>query len=205
MPPRSPRGDDDTGIPTDMDRWLHSLIKKSRSRARAAGLEHTLTDDYAERLFLDQRKRCVITGLRFSLKSFPNVLVKHPFAPSIHRCRAKKGYVAENVQLVCIAANFGIGQWDEEVFYALADATARYAGWIRSMRSKRLAQLSQSDWIAEHMDRVSAAELIAMALSSDDLARQRRHIAGLRRTLALGSEGLRSAGGKAAQSRKAGN
>ena len=32
------------------------------------------------------------------------------------------GYPKDNVRLVCVAVNFGMGQWGEEVFLTLAQA-----------------------------------------------------------------------------------
>ena len=182
-----------------MHRWLAALESRSRRGAAQRGLQYELTDRCTNRLYADQHGRCAITGLRFDLMRFPDVLVKHPFAPSLHRCRAKRGYVPGNVELVCIAANFGMGEWDEEVYYLLADATARHSNWIQRMRSKRFSQLSDCDWTAEQCDRIAAAELIAGALAGSDLAEQRDHIAGLRRTLKLGRAGLTKAAERAAR------
>lgn len=94
-----------------MTRWLRSLVSRSRRRADRARLAHNLTDNHPERLFQEQQGRCAISGLPFSLASFDDVLVKHPFAPSLDRISSRGGYTPGNVRLVCIAVNFGMGQW----------------------------------------------------------------------------------------------
>jgi hypothetical protein len=43
-----------------------------------------------------------------------------------------------NVQLVCIAVNFGLGQWGEEVFRTIAEATVRNQPPPKAMRETEL-------------------------------------------------------------------
>jgi hypothetical protein len=82
----------------------------------------TLPPEYTVKLDKDQDGRCAVTGLKFNLERFPDALVKHPFAPSVDRRLSSGGYTEDNVRLVCVAVNFGMGQWGEEVFLTLARA-----------------------------------------------------------------------------------
>ena len=50
----------------------------------------------------------------------------HPIAPSIDRRLSAGGYAPDNVRLVCVAVNFGLGQWGDEVFLSLARAAADF-------------------------------------------------------------------------------
>jgi hypothetical protein len=63
-----------------------------------------------------------VTGLEFSFERYPEAFVKHPFAPSIDRIQSRGGYTPGNVQLVCAAVNFGMGDWGQELFMRLARA-----------------------------------------------------------------------------------
>ena len=95
----------------------------------------TLPPEYTVKLDKDQDGRCAVTGLRFNLERFPNALVKHPFAPSVDRRLSSGGYTVDNVRLVCVAVNFGMGQWGEEVFLTLARAAIDREA-VRHVRSQ---------------------------------------------------------------------
>ena len=77
----------DVATPCDltMTKWLRALASRSRHRARRSGFLHDLPNDAGERLFQRQIGLCAISGLPFSLAEFVDVLVKHPFAPSLDR------------------------------------------------------------------------------------------------------------------------
>jgi hypothetical protein len=112
-------------------------------------------------------------------------LVKHPYGPSLDRINSQKGYVRGNVRLVCTAVNFGLGQWGDEVFLPIAEATThRRAAFLKSGGQ----QLTQ---------RIEAAEAVLPLLKKPDAKRQRRRIAALKRARTLGEKGLRGAAAKA--------
>ena len=104
----------------DRRKWLRKLLANAQRRARKTGLPFDLKADSD---FLDalwNHGRCSVTGFPFNLERFPDALVKHPFAPSIDRKLSTGGYTKDNVRLVCVAVNFGMGQWGEEVYLTLA-------------------------------------------------------------------------------------
>ena len=140
---------------------MATLVRRSRRRANRDGLDYDIPDDHAKTLFHEQQGRCAITGRPFDLMRFSDTLVKHPFAPSLHRRRASKGYVFGNVVLVCIAANFGMGGWGEEIYRSLAQAVVENVQWTQNLRRRRHNQLSETDWKAEQIERIDVAELIA--------------------------------------------
>lgn len=192
-----------------MARWIGNLVPRSRRRAGRAGFLNDLASDHGQRLFEQQIGLCAISGLPFSLAQFPGVLVKHPFAPSLDRVSSKGGYTADNVRLVCIAVNFGMGQWGEELYLTFARAAV-----ARSDRLAADAKVSTvgtnavagedeqaRSWFSLQRERIAAAEAIAATLSGEPLVRQRRRLASLKRNLALGPEGLRLAGMHAARTR----
>jgi hypothetical protein len=100
--------------PIERRRWLAILVANAKGHARKASRPFELTVEFIETLYAQQQGRCVVTGLRFDQRRFPDALVKHPFASSIDRRSSSGGYTTDNVRLVCIAVNFGMGQWGEE-------------------------------------------------------------------------------------------
>lgn len=201
-----------TIVPTtpnpQMVRWLRNLVPNSRRRAGIARFAHDLQNDFGPGLFEQQGGMCAISGLPFSLNEFPLVLVKRPFAPSLDRISSQRGYTADNVRLVCVAVNFGMGQWGEELYLTLARAAVAHSDRLTASKIVSLVALGRStadeptsDWFFLQRERLAAAETIATTLSGDPLLRQRRRIASLERSLTLGPEGLKLAGARAARAR----
>ena len=125
-----------------------------------------------------QEGRCAVSGLRFNMARFSEALVKHPYGPSLDKIDAFRGYVRGNVRLVCTAVNFGLGQWGDEVFRAIAEATVH----------RQTALLKNSDTLLT--ERIRAAEAVLPLLSEPEAQKQRRRIAALKRARTLGPEGL---------------
>jgi hypothetical protein len=141
--------------------------------------------------------------MEFSLREFPNVLVKRPFAPSLDRRSSHRGYEPDNVRLVCIAVNFGMGQWGQELYLTFACAAVEFehrlersapgvpdAPLPEMTRLDGVLQEETSDWGVRQQERIDAAVEIASTLSGEALRHQKRHIAGLRRAQTLGPVGL---------------
>jgi hypothetical protein len=195
-----------------MTRWLRSLVPRSRHRAGRSQFTHDLAVGHGEHLFQQQRGLCAISGLPFSLAEFAGVLVKHPFAPSLDRISSQGGYTADNVRLVCIAVNFGMGQWGEELYLTFARAAVEHcnqvnhatftkAGVVLQTAPLHTPGEAETAWSSEQRERIAAAETIAATLSGESLIRQRRRIASLKRNLTLGPAGLKAAATKAVQTR----
>ncbi len=188
-----------------MARWLRGIVPRSRQRAGRAGLKHDLADDMGKRLFQQQEGRCAVSGLAFSLTMFPGVLVKHPFAPSLDRISSRAGYAADNVRFVCIAVNFGLGQWGEELYLTFARAAVERSGaggQVADGADQKTGDQGASNgagdaWRAAQRERIAAAETIASVMSGELLLKQRRRIASLKRNLRLGQADLKAAAGKA--------
>jgi len=179
--------------PAQRRRWLRKLLVSAKRRARKAGMAFDLTPEFADTLWKDGR--CAVTGLSFNLQAYRDALVRHPFAPSIDRKLSSGGYTKGNVRLVCVAVNFGMGQWGDEVYLKLAHAAVEY-------EAKALDPARDPDWRAGYRERIAAAQLILAGLPETERAKQRQRIAGLKRALTLGPDGLRAAAAKAKASRK---
>lgn len=156
--------------------------------AKKKGIPFDLTPEFVETLWKDGR--CAVTGLKFNLQAFPKAFVKYPFAPSIDRKLSSGGYTKDNVRLVCVAVNFGIGQWGDEVFLELAHAAVKH--------EKRVPEsASEVEWRAAYRERIAAAEALLVGLPESEKPKQRQRIAGLKRALTLGPEGLSAAARRA--------
>lgn len=99
-------------------RILHYSAKK---RASLSGVEFTL-----ERFVIEtylEIGHCWMTGFKFDYSS-PTDASRNPFAPSIDRKNNSKGYIAENVQVVCNIYNTGKNDYNELDFIAMCMAVA---------------------------------------------------------------------------------
>jgi hypothetical protein len=204
---------------------LRKIVTTSRARAAKAGMPHSLPDGHAALLYERQNGRCEVTGLAFSMQRFATALVKHPFAPSLDRKDSQGGYTVDNVRLVYICVNFGMGQWGQEVYLHCARAAVEHdrlaiaapllpppSGTETAERRLPDAErdspterrsVRMSDWHRSLKDRIDAAEMLARSLDGEALLKQRRHIASLKRNFTLGPEGLSLAGDRAAASKRA--
>jgi hypothetical protein len=174
-----------------MDARLRQLQAGARKRA---GKSYDLPPGFTASLFERQGGRCAVTGIRFSLEEYPHALVKHPFAPSLDRMDSKVGYTVSNVRLVCVAVNFGMNQWGEDVFMRLARAAVEY----------RPAPKSDPDakWFARQLERIASAEKDLGILPIAQQPKQRQTIAGLKAALAKRPERLREIARRAAETRR---
>ena len=97
------------------------------------------------------------------------------------------------MRLVCVAVNFGTGEWGDEVFLTLAQAAVE--------REKQRIAEPDDAWTARYAERIAAAEASLTTLPENERPQQRRHIASLKRALTLGPHGLKAAADKARRSR----
>ncbi len=95
------------------------LLYKSRSRAKLAGLEFTLTHEWIEGKL--QGGVCEATGLPFSFE-IGQAKQHNPWSPSIDRIDSSKGYTLDNCQLVVWAYNVAKHAWPAEVVLKMAEA-----------------------------------------------------------------------------------
>ena len=151
--------------PAEVDRLLRRLLGSARRRSAGSHFQFDLEPDDIPSLWRTQHGRCAVSGLRFSMARFPEALVKHPYGPSLDRIDSRQGYVRGNVRLVCTAVNFGLGQWGDEVFRTIAEATVHRQTTIIKEEGSRLSE------------RIRAAEPVLPLLSDVETQRQRRRIA----------------------------
>jgi hypothetical protein len=176
-------------------RMLNKIYRAARGRALRKGIDFTLPPEHVGNLWQGQDGRCAVSGLSFSDERIDHALVKHPFAPSLDRKYSWLGYTPENTRLVCTCANFGMGEWGEEVLYRVAK------GMVGKEASPPPPN-QDDEWLRRQHAKLAAAERLAQALSGEEWKAQRRRIAALKRSITLGPEGLRKAAERAHSARR---
>jgi hypothetical protein len=180
-------------ISPDLQQVLNHSWQSAKGHAHKRGFAFELPKDFPEKLYNQQHGKCAVSGVEFSLQpSFPENLVKHPFAPSIDRKLWKGGYTTDNVRLVCVAVNFGMGQFGEEVFLRIARAAVRF-----DRERATIPDVEEEKWRAAVQERLEAAESLLPSLPEDEQPKQRQRIAGFKAALRRGRKGSRQAAIKA--------
>lgn len=188
-------------------RWLRRHQNNARNRARRAGLAFDLCEgtteheSTAENLYNAQGGWCAVTGVRFSLEAYPKALVKHPFAPSLDQRLPKGGYTKDNVRLVCVAVNFGLGEWGDQVYLSLAQAANEFRKQ-KEADNEAAEHHPGSEWYQRQQARIDTAEKILSLLPEDQRHGLVKHIAGLRSALKKGPQRLKEAGVAASRTRR---
>ena len=95
--------------------WCKRLLSQSSKRARKAGLEMELTLEYLLRMWNRQKGACALTGIEF-FETSEKAHKRRPFVPSLDRVDSNKGYLKNNVRIVCVAVNMALFTWGDEVF-----------------------------------------------------------------------------------------
>jgi predicted DNA-binding transcriptional regulator AlpA len=117
-PPVADDPDGPEAAPTTMHEHLLALARNARKRSARRGLQYGLPDRAVHTLFDQQRGRCAVSGMEFTLDKFGAITA--PFAPSLDRIENAKGYEPGNVRLVCCAVNYLMNHWGDQVYAALA-------------------------------------------------------------------------------------
>lgn len=101
---------------------LLSILKNSKKNAKNKGLDHNLKITDINDMMEIQNGLCAVTGIVFQRTENDRDYSRSPFVPSIDRIDNSKGYVFDNVRLVCMAANYAMNIWGEWVLKEMAKA-----------------------------------------------------------------------------------
>lgn len=94
-----------------------TLFYEARRSAEKRGLQFDLTFEDVITLMNRAGGRCEVTGVQFSDVSWG--AYRRPFMPSLDRNDGREGYTFDNCRIVCVAANFAMGEWGEEVLHIM--------------------------------------------------------------------------------------
>lgn len=94
---------------------LIQLMRQAKSRATKHGLPYDLNVHFLLKLWDIQCGKCALTKINFNLER-NETYSSEPFAPSIDKINPKLGYTQDNVRLVCVAINFALNEFGEDIF-----------------------------------------------------------------------------------------
>jgi hypothetical protein len=114
---------------TQLERHLAQSAGAAKSRARRKGLE--CEEDLAGWALATMDARghlCLLSGVPFSLEALGHGAAPRPYAPSIDRIDARRGYTADNIRIICWAANLLLGTWGDQPAMKVATGIAQRGG-----------------------------------------------------------------------------
>jgi hypothetical protein len=149
--------------------------------------------EHLRKLWNEQGGRCAVSGIVFAAEPHDEAFVKTPFGPSIDRMDNTGGYTTDNVRLVCMVANFAMNQWSDDVLRRLAHGVVE------------IERKEERVWFVEQHEKLRDAQQNAERMTGKRLERQRKIIAGLKRSITMGPARLRGAARKAIDTRLEGN
>lgn len=94
----------------------------TKKNASKRGIPFELTADDLHALVKRAGGRCELTGIAFQRVRGIGPYERQPFMPSIDRIDSQKGYTADNVRLLCTAANLAINTWGDWVLIEMSKA-----------------------------------------------------------------------------------
>jgi hypothetical protein len=101
---------------------IQDLLKGARKRAKQKNIAYDLSIEWITDLINKQDNKCALTKLDFFIPTEKNNHKALPFAPSIDRIDSSKGYTKDNVRVVCIAVNYALNEFGEDVFRQICEA-----------------------------------------------------------------------------------
>jgi len=122
------------------EKTVKELHKAARTRARERGIPFDLTYEYVLQLSIESNGKCALSGLPFDL-SERKKFFRRPYAASLDRIEAAKGYVKGNCRLVCMCVNFAMSNWGQTILFEMARAVCRkndLADWMHGGTGDRI-------------------------------------------------------------------
>ena len=106
--------------------WIRELYHQVKGSAAKRKIAFSLTQDDLSALVNRSGLCCELTGIPFDLR-VPRAALglkhfKRPWFPSVDRIDSSKGYQRSNVRLVCVAVNYAVGSFGDEIFLRILDA-----------------------------------------------------------------------------------
>lgn len=112
--------------------YLLKVFRRARQNARGRRkISFSLSEEDVMGLLEDCNYRCAVTGTPFSIDK-DEKSGKRPFAPSIDRIDSDLGYEKANCRIVCVAANYAMNAWGDEVLLRML----RYARKSKKPRKR---------------------------------------------------------------------
>jgi len=107
------------GIPHVDTDFIRALHFRAMRRAKRKNVEWAITAEDVERMWVESKGRCALTGIPFD-EANTGSFARRPWIPSLDRKESTKGYTPENTRLICCAMNFALNAWGEQIFEHVA-------------------------------------------------------------------------------------
>lgn len=113
----------------DLPPEIKQLYRTAQKNSAIRGIPFDLTNDEFATVWERSHGKCTVTGLEFDLRKAKVFNQRRPFFPSLDRLDSSIGYTYDNCRFVCIAVNYAMNQWGENVFLKICEAVIgrRYA------------------------------------------------------------------------------
>jgi len=95
-------------------------IARAKHRAKANGLDFSITREWAIAEMERNDYRCAETNIPFLMKCDATSFMR-PYVPSLDRIDPAKGYTQENVRVVVFAFNAMVSDWGDAVMHRIAN------------------------------------------------------------------------------------
>lgn len=99
-------------------RISRKLADNCKRNARCRGTTSSVTYQDISEMILETGMRCAVTGTPLVMPEKGDSM--NPWQPSIDRIDCTETYVPENCRVVCLAANFAMSNWGDEVLKTMA-------------------------------------------------------------------------------------
>lgn len=100
--------------------YFKTALRQARNRATVKRVAFSLDQDTVEQILEQQNWCCAVSGIEFDGRRTTHAA----FRPSIDRIEPRKGYVADNVRIVCKIVNLAMSDWGSEPLLKVARAIA---------------------------------------------------------------------------------
>lgn len=86
------------------------LFCAARRNAKRRGVTFEIAESYVRHLVESCGGRCSVSGMKLNVTT-DGTWTRNPWAPSVDRIDAKRGYIEGNCRVVCVAANVALNEW----------------------------------------------------------------------------------------------
>lgn len=109
---------------------LRSIFNAAQDRARRHNWLFAIDFDWILGLCSQQSGKCKLTGISFTYERNPNSeRFYFPYSPSLDRIDSSKGYIKDNVRLVCVVVNLALNRFGEDVLQKMCVGYLQQHGW----------------------------------------------------------------------------
>ena len=107
------------------DLFVGSMLSAAKSNAYQRGIPFLLKKDDILGMYVDQKGRCSMTGIKFALEEGLHI-ISDTRKPSLDRVNSSEGYYPGNVHLVCAIVNIMKNNLSYERFIRLCEKVVRH-------------------------------------------------------------------------------